>query len=92
VTGLVCANDRPLPLPAGLVEEIMAAQRAGAPPVPAFEFHQDDPVRLASGPFADLIGRIQRIDSKGRVQILLDLMGRTVSVQTMVTDCRRLLS
>lgn len=92
VTCLVSAEDRPLPLPPGLVEEIMATQHSEAGPAREPELKLNDPVRLDTGPFADLIGRIQRIDAKGRVQILLELMGRTVSVNTAVSDCRRVLS
>lgn len=89
VSCLVSSQDRPLPLPAGLVEEIMASQLSGVSPAREPELKLNDPVRLNTGPFADLVGRIQRIDAKGRVQILLELMGRTVSVKTAATDCRR---
>lgn len=39
-------------------------------------------VKILSGPFADLVGRVDRLDSRDRVRILLDLLGQDVG--TMV--------
>jgi len=43
-------------------------------------------VRLAYGPFADAIARIESLDGRGRVSVLLDILGRRVSVK-VATDC-----
>ena len=40
-----------------------------------------DEVRVVSGALTDVIGRIEQIDSKGRIAILMDLLGRPVSVR-----------
>ena len=37
-------------------------------------------VRLLSGPFADMVGRLARLDGGGRVQVLLRLLGGEVAV------------
>jgi transcriptional antiterminator RfaH len=37
-------------------------------------------VRILSGPFADLRGKLERLDGSGRVQVLLDIMGKAVPV------------
>ena len=37
-------------------------------------------VRIADGPFADLVGKLEQLDVAGRVRVLLDLLGRSVSV------------
>jgi transcriptional antiterminator RfaH len=37
-------------------------------------------VKVAAGPFADLVGRLERLDDKGRVSVLLRLMGGSVRV------------
>jgi transcriptional antiterminator RfaH len=37
-------------------------------------------VKVAAGPFADLVGRLERLDEKGRVSVLLELMGSLVRV------------
>ncbi len=83
VCELISVRDRPVPLPGGLVEALTAAHavrdRAEA-------FHVDKTVQVRSGPFAQLIGRIARVDDRGRVEVLLEIMGRAVSVQTTVSQ------
>lgn len=88
VSALVSANDRPLPLATGLVEALMAAEAAGPHDDRDDLFHVHDPARFRDGPFAELIGHIRSIDAKGRVELLLQLMGRAVAVQTTVEHLR----
>ena len=37
-------------------------------------------IRILSGPFADLIGTLERLDENGRVLVLLQLMGSAIPV------------
>ena len=37
-------------------------------------------VRILSGPFADFVGTLERLDDAGRVQVLLEMMGTAVPV------------
>jgi len=37
-------------------------------------------VRILSGPFADFVGTLERLDAAGRVRVLLEMMGATVPV------------
>ena len=37
-------------------------------------------VRILTGPFADFVGTLDRLDANGRVRVLLDIMGSTVPV------------
>jgi transcriptional antiterminator RfaH len=37
-------------------------------------------VRILSGPFADFIGTLERLDAAGRVKVLLEMMGTAVPV------------
>ena len=37
-------------------------------------------VRILSGPFADMVGNLKRLNAAGRVQVLLQIMGATVPV------------
>jgi transcriptional antiterminator RfaH len=86
VCELITVRDRPLPLPGGLVEALMTAH--ADPKDRDEDFHVDKTVQLRGGPFAELIGRIAHVDDKGRVQVLLEIMGRAVSVQTTVAQLR----
>jgi len=37
-------------------------------------------VRILTGPFADFVGKLDRLDDAGRVRVLLDMMGTAVPV------------
>jgi len=37
-------------------------------------------VRILSGPFANFVGKLERLDAAGRIRVLLDMMGTAVPV------------
>lgn len=75
VVRLLSAGDVPLPVPRRIVEQLCA------PDVTAqavFGIGHGQPVRVTSGPFAGLMGRLRRLDANGRVEVLLRLLGGEV--------------
>ncbi len=81
VSSLFMAQDRPLPVPVGIVETlIMSADRAGRLRF-AQDLHKGQRVRLVNGPFAEALGVLDRLDNKGRIEVLLDIMGKGVRVR-----------
>ncbi len=80
VARLVTQNERPQPMPAGLVEGLQAQIGADG----AFSWRPQlrigQPVKIAEGPFANFVGVLEHLDSAGRVRVLLDMLGRSVSV------------
>jgi transcriptional antiterminator RfaH len=86
VSKLITVLDRPLPLPEGLVEALIAAHGPGSVTDRDVEFPVNRNVQLSR--FAELIGRIERVDDRGRVQVLLEIMGRAVRVRTTVSQLR----
>jgi transcriptional antiterminator RfaH len=88
VTALLAVRDRPLPLPEGLVEALIAGQRGRSTGSDDEELHVSESVQLNGDPFAGLVGRIEHVDAKGRVQVLLEIMGRAVPVQTHRSQLR----
>ena len=81
VSSLFMAQDRPLPVQAGVVETlIMSAYRTGRLRF-ARDLRKGDKVRLVNGPFAEVLGLLDRLDNKGRIQVLLDIMGKSVPVR-----------
>jgi transcription elongation factor/antiterminator RfaH len=88
VCSLVTSADRPLPLPSGFVEALIAAHASGVQWGQDEGFQVNQSARFDSGPFAELIGRIQCMDGNGRVKVILEIMGRSVSVQTSVSQLR----
>jgi transcriptional antiterminator RfaH len=54
------------------------------------QFRPGEAVRLAAGAFTDLQARVVSMLSKGRVEVLLDFMGRGAKVQMKATGVQRL--
>jgi transcriptional antiterminator RfaH len=80
VSSLFSCEDRPVPVPNGVVEALIA--RGGEANLTLFEvgLNVGRKVRILSGPFADFVGTIERLDEAGRVRVLLDMMGSAVPV------------
>jgi transcriptional antiterminator RfaH len=80
VRSLIMGGDRPLPAPVGLIEALVerADDRGCLAPPPAYG--PGDKVRLLSGPLADLVGTLDRLEGGARVRILIELVGGVVPV------------
>ena len=76
---LMCGGELQ-PVPHGLVENLMLAADEDGTVHFAYALQQGQRVKVAAGPFADLVGRLERLDDKGRVSVLLELMGGSVRV------------
>jgi transcriptional antiterminator RfaH len=79
----VRAGDRPAAVPAEVVEAIRGREEEGA-------FNGLDPrrtlqpgelVRITTGAFGDMVGRLVELNDNDRVIVLLDLLGRSVRAQ-----------
>ena len=85
VSSLVMEGERPLPVPAGVVEQLIEH----SDPAGALDFRPElkagQAVRVLHGPFADHIGRLVSMDPAGRVSVLLDMLG-SERVVTMPAD------
>lgn len=82
VARLVTDGFWPVPLPKGVVEDLATiTAQSGAVEFSA-EIKSGEKVRLLTGPFAETIGHLVRLDDAGRAQVLLELLGseRQVSV------------
>jgi transcription elongation factor/antiterminator RfaH len=76
---LMCAGE-PQPVPHGLVEKLIQVADSDGTVHFDYALHQGQIVNITAGPFADLIGRLERLDDKGRVSVLLGFMGGSVRV------------
>jgi transcription elongation factor/antiterminator RfaH len=80
VSRLVTTHDgRPLPVPVGIVESLIERTDGDLTRLDT-ELAKGQSVRVLSGPFADFVGTLARLDGAGRVQVLLQLMGTAVPV------------
>jgi len=78
VIRLLTLGDRLQPAPAGVVENLQTQADSHGVFVAAQVLSVGQRVRIAEGPFANLVGTLQRLDGADRVQVLLDILGRSV--------------
>lgn len=86
VRAIVKAGDTPSPLPTGLVESLKEMSDAQDCLVFTRELRVGEKVRFLSGPFAEMIGSLERLDSRGRVLVLLNLLGRQTEVKARAAE------
>jgi transcription antitermination factor NusG len=86
VARLIMGGEQPRPVPYGVVEALTAsADTRGI-------LHLDERlkigsrVRLLAGPFAEELATLEHLDELGRVRVLVEIMGRQVSVSTVARD------
>ncbi len=79
---VMMADDRPQPVPHGVVEALIAL--TDDRDVLRFDggsrWAVGQKVRILAGAFAERIGLLQRLDGNGRVRLLLDIMGGSIAV------------
>ena len=80
VARLLSAQRRPIPVPTGIVELLLAkGDDAGLVRFDA-GLKPGQSVSILTGPFAESLGVLERLDGKGRVRVLLTILGGSVSV------------
>jgi transcriptional antiterminator RfaH len=80
VSSLYTCNDRPVPVPEGVVETLIANSDEANLALFATGLTTGQSVRILSGPFANFVGTLERLDAAGRVRVLLEMMGTAVPV------------
>ena len=80
VSSLFTCEDRPVPVPNGVVEALVARTDEAGLALFDAGLAMGQTVRILSGPFADFVGTLQRLDAAGRVRVLLTMMGTAVPV------------
>jgi transcription elongation factor/antiterminator RfaH len=80
VAKLVGHADTPSAAPVGSIEAIRSACDEFDVMHVNGDIAPGAAIRVACGPFSDLVGRLERLDGAERVHVLLELMGRRTSV------------
>jgi transcriptional antiterminator RfaH len=82
VSRLVMRGEEPHPVPHGVVEALIAAADARGILQLGRNLQIGGPVRLLAGPFAEQLAILDHLDESGRVRVLLDILGRQVTIST----------
>lgn len=80
VLRLLTWDGAPQPVPRGVVDGLVAGTRSDGTFDWTSRFRIGGPICIADGPFAEFAGTLESLDAAGRVRVLLDLLGRSVSV------------
>jgi transcription elongation factor/antiterminator RfaH len=80
VSSLYTCNDRPVSVPEGIVETLIENTDEANLALFSSDLTTGQSVRILSGPFANFVGKLERLDAAGRVRVLLDMMGTAVPV------------
>jgi transcription elongation factor/antiterminator RfaH len=80
VSSLFTCEDRPVPVPEGVVETLIQNTDEANLTLFSSGLTTGQSVRILSGPFVDFVGTLERLDDAGRVRVLLEMMGTAVPV------------
>jgi transcription elongation factor/antiterminator RfaH len=80
VSSLYTCQDRPVPVPEGIVETLIENTDEANLTLFSSGLSRGQSVRIMSGPFVNFVGKLERLDDAGRVRVLLDMMGTAVPV------------
>lgn len=87
VRSLVTTGERPSAVPRGLVESFIDLTNGSGIMSPTSDLAPGQRVQVLTGPFADFIGTIERLDGRDRVRVLLGMLNG----ESPVTLDRRML-
>jgi transcriptional antiterminator RfaH len=80
VASLIMGAEQPMPVPCGVVESLMMSENSGLVRLDD-DLEIGQRVRIVSGPFAEALCRLVHLDDRGRVRVLLELMGTEVTAR-----------
>lgn len=86
VIALITAAGEPIAVPEPAMNILRANFGSGGDLTTA-SLAVGDRVRFMAGPFADSIGQLASIDSRGRIEVLLTVLGTQINVKADVSIC-----
>lgn len=79
VASLIMGVDKPIPVPRGVIEALIATRENSGTVRLDRDLEIGQKVRILSGPFAHALCRLEHLDDRGRVCVLLEIMGGQVA-------------
>lgn len=90
VTGFVSSGNKPVPLADEEVRNVIARVNE-AQERPKVRWSKGENVRVLTGPFADLTGKIEDVNvDKERLRVMIELFGRDTPVELEFTQVEKL--
>ena len=80
VERLLMVAGEPQAVPQGLVEGLILATSAEGNVHFDFHLKQGQSIKIMAGPFANMVGELEKLDEHGRVRVLLEILGTNVRV------------
>jgi len=81
VTGFVSSGNKPVPLQEKEVQVILQTEE-GVAPRPKTTWEKAQPIRVVSGPFSGLAGKIEDVNAdKEKLRVLISIFGRDTPVE-----------
>lgn len=80
IAGLIMQNEKPKPVPHGVIESIFGYVNPDGTLRAVNSFGEGQAVRIESGPFAEMVAKFEKCEPDGRIRVLIELLGRIVSV------------
>ena len=81
VVSLIMGVEQPMSVPPGVVEALIAHRESSGTIRHDRDLESGETVRIVSGPFAETLCRVEHLDDRGRVRVLLEIMGGQVLAQ-----------
>ena len=81
VASLIMGAEQPMPVPPHVIEALVASCESRGVVRLDDSLQIGQKVRILSGPFAETICRLAHLDDRGRVRVLLEIMGMEVATQ-----------
>jgi len=81
VSRLVAFGELPAPVPVGIIDALAERCCDNGVMLDTETMEIGQSVKILAGPFAELIGTLERLDDNGRIGVLLDIMGGRVPVR-----------
>ena len=81
VSKLVSFEGKPKPLPLQLISGLMLRCDASGTLLSPKSLNEGDSVEMLTGPFANFIATVDRIDPEQRIWVLMDFMGQQTRIQ-----------
>jgi transcription antitermination factor NusG len=81
VASLIMGAEQPKPVPPGVVETLITSREGCVSVRHDCSLEIGQKVRILSGPFAETLCRLAHLDDRGRVRVLLEIMGMAVATE-----------